>query len=507
MDAQAINKNATNSFEASNEQELKRSLGLKEGITITVGMVVGVGLFTVGANCVGMMGSMIIVATFVALLISYWPALLYAEMGAALPFAGGTYNYAQKGTNRFFANLAGWNYIIGCISCCGGETLAFSNYFTYFFKGIGIEINVDPRIIAAILLIVFVTINFRGVKLASKWQNSCMFFFWACSLVWFITMAPNINMENFLGGTLNTMPDAKSFITIVGLIWWCFAGFETAVGMGGEIKYPQINIPRIMKVAPLFVFAITALFQWFLVGLVPSEFYEILQNADAPYAEGLISAGIVGFPLILLCFAIAFGGDLSTINPGVGGPARYIFQMSKEGCLPAFFSKIHPKYKTPYVAVLTVGIITLLLVSTNSIIYIASLSLFAILFCYIIGFISFIGLRIKEKDLKRPYKAPAGILGALVSIIIYFILMTQIGTEALVSGIIFCAISITFYLVKTRIKNVQTNDVDINELIEENYEVPSEEEEKKMKTEYKVWMAIGILLTIIALLAFIISYL
>ena len=78
-----------------NTNTLKRTFGMKEAVTITVGTVVGVGLFTTGANVVGGLGPAVILATFVAMLISIYPALLYAEMGAALPYAGGTYQYAS----------------------------------------------------------------------------------------------------------------------------------------------------------------------------------------------------------------------------------------------------------------------------------------------------------------------------------------------------------------------------------------------------------------------------
>ena len=71
--------------------------------------------------------------------------------------------------------------------------------------------------------------------------------------------------------------------------------------MGAETKYPQYTLPRALKVSVFLVFAVNALFQWFLVGLVPHEFYHILAVADAPYAEGLRAAGLVGFPIILLC--------------------------------------------------------------------------------------------------------------------------------------------------------------------------------------------------------------
>ena len=80
--------------------QLVRALGLKESISMTIGTVVGVGLFTCGSSQIGYVGSGIIVITFLSLLISIWPCLIYGEMSAALPCAGGTYNYAKRGLNR-----------------------------------------------------------------------------------------------------------------------------------------------------------------------------------------------------------------------------------------------------------------------------------------------------------------------------------------------------------------------------------------------------------------------
>ena len=108
---------------------------------------------------------------------------------------------------------------------------------------------------------------------------------------------------------------------------------ETCVGMGGEIKYPQINIPRALFLAPFVIFIVNALFQWFLAGLVPAASHSALAEAAAPYAEGLQMAGYMGFPIVLLCIGVAFGGDFSTMNPGIEAPSRYIYQMGA-GWLP-----------------------------------------------------------------------------------------------------------------------------------------------------------------------------
>ena len=105
---------------------LKRSFGMREAVTITVGTVIGVGLFTTGAQIVGLMGSAVVLATFIAMLISVYPARLYGEMGAALPYAGGTYKYAHLGLGKAAGMLAGWNFIASLIAVTSGEALAFA---------------------------------------------------------------------------------------------------------------------------------------------------------------------------------------------------------------------------------------------------------------------------------------------------------------------------------------------------------------------------------------------
>ena len=134
---------------------LKRCLGLRETITLTVGTVIGVGLFTVGANVVGMLGPATILATLAAMLVSIYPALLYAEMGAALPFSGGTYQYASLGLGRPFGMLAGWNFIISMVSVASGEALAFSFYLRTLLGALGIELPLSDRWVACITLVVF----------------------------------------------------------------------------------------------------------------------------------------------------------------------------------------------------------------------------------------------------------------------------------------------------------------------------------------------------------------
>ena len=467
------------------KQQLVRALGLKESISMTIGTVVGVGLFTCGSAQIGLVGSWIIGFTFIALLISIWPCLIYGEMSAALPCAGGTYNYAKRGLNRAWANLAGWHYIISVVAIGAGETLAFSNYFKILLEQFGINIsNVDSRIIAIILVFIFLILNFRGIEQSGKAQTGFMFFFWACSICWFLYMIPNIHIEYFGGLSINSLPPFNEIMYIFGLLWWCYTGFETCVSMGAETKYPQYTLPRALKISVFLVFALNALFQWFLVGIVPNKYYNILISADAPYAEGLKVVGLVGFPIILLCIGIAFGGDLSTINPGIAAPARYIFTMAEDGAIPAFLGKIHPKYKTPHMAVLAVGLINIILIATGSINYIASVSLISLAICYMIGCLSYLGLKRKYPTMKRPYKAPLGKVGGIFTIVSYTFMLLFAEKKALLTALIISMLCISYFFMCLRKDKdeIQPIESEIG-IIEE----PSEIEMQKMDKEYCIW--------------------
>jgi APA family basic amino acid/polyamine antiporter len=470
---------------SSGETHLTRALGLPECITITAGSVIGVGLFTVGSAQVGIMGSSIILATIAAFLLVLWPAAMYGEMGGALPYAGGTYAYAKRAINYPTAVFCSWNYTIAQIGIAGGEALAFASYFKWLCISLGFNYTFDDRIAAIVLLALFGYINYKGIEFTGKVQNAFMYFFWAMSLIWFVVIIQDVDFANFIPLMQGVPHEFSVFAKVTIMVWWCFAGFETLVGMGGEVKFPQINIPRALVIAPFIVFSVNALFQWFLCGLTPLEFQSALATDSAPYATSLSLAGIVGFPLILLCIGITFGGDLGTMNPCIAGPSRYMYVMAKDGCFPQIFAKLHSKYKNPYIAVITVGIVSSLLILTGSIALIASMCAFSQMICYIIGFISYLRLKKNEPNLKRHYIVPAGKFGAYFSIITYTVLMIMaIDMDALPYNITLCVICLLYYFLYVRNRPVPK---DPTEEFRSSLTVPTLEEKHALDSQWKHW--------------------
>ncbi len=483
-------QSTSNSSAVKSSGGLKRSFGLCEAITITAGSVIGVGLFTVGSNVVGDLGSSVILATLIALAVSIYPALLYAEMGAALPYAGGTYQFASIGLGRAAGMLAGWNFIISLVAVTGGEALAFSYYFKTLLSACGIELEISDIALASIVCAGFVAANVFGVKFTGRLQNAFMFFFWGVAFIWFLTMIPNISLPNFVRAPEFLPAEGNvSFMSSVCLIWWCFAGVEACVAMGEEIRFPRITLPRALFLAPFVVFAVNALFQWFLVGITPAEHIADLSSASAPFTEAMKSAGILGFPLILLAAGIAFGGDFSTLNASIATPPRYLFTMARDGSMPKIFALVSKRYQTPYVAVITLGVLSIALITTNSLIYIASLSLFADLFYYVIGIVAAYALRRRHPDLRRTYKAPLIAVGAPLSALIYIYMMSELDTEAFITGAVWCALGLAIHFICSA-KYGKAGEFTLDMEGSGADEIPTKEEKAHLDREFKVWTVV-----------------
>jgi len=475
------------------DKSLVRELGLPECVTITGGAVIGVGLFTVGSSQVGIAGSSIVVASIIAFLLVLWPSAIYGELGATMPLAGGTYAYAKRAINWPVAIFCSWHYTLAQIGIAGGEALAFANYLNQLILACGANFTIDTRLSASLLMAFFTFVNYRGIKFSGKLQNAFMYWFWAASTVWFIMELKNIDFGNYVSVFGGLPHEFTAFAKLIVMVWWCFAGFETCAGMGAEVKYPQITLPRALTISPFVVFAVNSLWQFFLVGLTPLGSQHILIASSSPFVDGMQAAGIVGFPIILLCLAVTLGGDFSTMMPCTGGAARYMYIMALDGCFPKIFAKVHPKYKSPHIASLTVGIVGIIFILTNSIVIVSAMCAFSQMLCYIIGYVSYLMLYKKEPDLERPYHVPFGKFGAWFSIIAYAGLsILAIDWTAIWYNIGLSVLAIAYIIFGVVIpkKQMPQEAIDV-ELLAMKTAKPSPEEQKKLDKQYLQWRLIA----------------
>ncbi len=174
------------------------------------------------------------------------------------------------------------------------------------------------------------------------------------------------------------------------------------------------------------------------------------------------------------------------MNPLVTGAARYMYLMSNDGSMPKFCGKLHPKYKSPYISVIIIGVVSVLLILTNDIILVAAMCAYAQISCYILGYVSFIMLRVKEPDLERPFRMPFGVPIAVLAIVVYFVLAVlaydPVAIKWNLGFDVLCIIYIIVHLVILK-HPVPEESKQIDELTMK-FDPPSPEEKRQLDRQY-----------------------
>jgi amino acid transporter len=437
--------------------QLKRAFTMTGTIVMSAGIVIGVGLFTVSTNAVGFLGPLLLIGNLVALVVSVLTSLVYAELAACWPFSGGSYAYAYESWGKFgpFAGfLAAW-CIIGAYLAVGAEALAFGNYFlsTIDFLGIWKVVTAGEvpfglaAALASALILTYTIINWRGAKEVALSQKAVMFTMGAMIAVSIAVAAiTSIDFKSYVPFIPEWFKPG-TFALSCTLIWWAYAGQEVIGTMAEEIEHPTINIPRALIMVPFVVFIITATMQWAVLGIVPDA--QILQDADAPFALALKTAG-VGAIVFLLFMLAEFAGNLTTINPALTGSSRVIFALGRDGYLPTLFKKIS-KRNVPAAAIWTAGLGSILLLASKGLVFLAEISAFMLLFLYGFVALTVIVARFTRPEISRPFKVPFFPIPPLLLIGFAVWMILSLPKDVVLLGILWLSGASLFYIIWTRL--------------------------------------------------------
>lgn len=414
---------------------LKRKLSLFDVTNLVVGTIVGADIYIAAAFGAGFLGPASLVAWVIAGLMAIFIALSFAECSSIIPRAGGPYVYAKEAFGDFFGFLAGWSLLIAAWSALAVFPLAFVAYLLYFFPNMPVALQIIVKIIFVLFL---AFINYVGVKDAGIVNDiltiikiAPILAFTIIGIGYFI-INPQVLVSNytpFLPLGLNSLGSA------IVLIFWAYVGFELVTVPSDEIENSKKTIPRAiilgMGVIALFYF----ITNFVILGIVP---WEQLSHSSAPLAlAGYGLLGAIGAAIVTAgaLFSIA-GSD----EAGVLSTTRIPYAMAGDGLLPKIFSKLHPKYETPYVSIIFVTSTALIASIFGNISQLIILSVFTILFCYLITCLSVFPLRKKNKKvIKVPSITP--IIGAIISIYI----MSQCNINQILIGIVLIAVGIPIY--------------------------------------------------------------
>ena len=402
---------------------LVRQLGLFDSTMVMVGIVIGSGIFlTTGimAKSIPSAG-LILLAWLIGGLLTLAGALTYAELGAAMPEAGGQYVYLREAYGPMSGFLFGW--ILFLVYTTGGIAalaLAFAEYTGYFFPSLGTEnliLTLDipflkstlhyslsaGQLIGVAVIMLLSIVNFVGVGLGKSIQN-------IFTVIKIGTIAAIIILGFAIGkGTppgLSINPSGMSFGSIIiGLgvslvaVAWAFDGWNNVNFVAGEIRNPKRNLPFALIIGTLAITGLYILVNYIYLYALPMEdTVGVLRIAEK--ATGALFGSSTGALISALVLISVFGALNGTILVG----PRVYYAMAKDGLFFRKVALVHPRFRTPGFSILIQAIWASVLTLSGTFEQIFTFAMFIAIAFWIIATAAVFTLRKKRPDLPRPYK-------------------------------------------------------------------------------------------------------
>ncbi|MCP4541160.1 MAG: amino acid permease [Chloroflexi bacterium] len=453
---------------------LTRDLGLFDITMIGVGAMIGAGIFVLTGSAAHHAGPALLLAFFLNGLVALFTAASYAELGAALPGAGGGYMWAREGLSPYFGFLAGWMSWFAQSVACSLYALGFGSFAARILDMAHIvPFDLPEHTLSLILAVsaaaLFTYINSRGASETGKIGNiltmskvailAVLVVFGLLALTrrsdWVSEFVPFL--PNGIGGIIAAM----------GLTAVAFEGYEIVAQSGEEVVNPSRNIPRAIFLSIAIVVTIYLAVAFALLGAIPtpdgSPTWQFLgRNAEQAVVEAADRLMPYGTIVLLI------GGLMSTLsalNATLYSSSRVSFSMGRNRDLPDFFAKIHPTRHSPYWAVLVSGALIILMpMLLPRIEDVASAANIMFMLLFSMVNISVITLRRRRADVERPFKVPLmpllPILG-IVSQLILAIYLFNLSPIAWYVTLIWIAVGTLFYTIYARRTEAMSEPVHI----------------------------------------------
>lgn len=374
--------------------ELKRTLGLSECVFFGVGSILGAGIYTLIGKVAGISGNLIWLSFLIAAVSALFTAFSYAELSAAFPKAGGEYEYAKKAFGKNTGVFLGITISLnGIIS---GATVAIG--FGGYLSGLtGMSVLLCA---VAIIILIFV-VNAIGIR-GSSVVNIIFTVIEAGGLFFVVYVAlPYFGDVNYME---TTTEGYNGILAASALAFFAYIGFEEIVKLAEETGEPEKNIPRALFIASAIVIVMYGLVTVSAVSVIP---YEVLGKSESPLAD--IIGKDYGKTGVLIISMIALFATSNTILSNMMGSSRVLLNMSKETRILRLFSYVSPKRKAPLASLVLILLLMVCFALIGNIEIIARIATVFIFITFIVVNLSVIVLRVRLKEMHRPYRIPLNI--------------------------------------------------------------------------------------------------
>ena len=477
--------------ESETDHGLRKTLTATNLTTLGIGAVIGAGIFVLtGQAAAQYAGPAIVISFLISGLACLFAGLCYAEFASMIPISGSAYTYAYATMGEFVAWIIGWDLILEYLFAASTVAVGWSGYVVSFLKDFGIFIPAQFTAAWGSILVEVPQVGWKSVTpeltknladtgiginslphLTAILNLPAMFVVAAITLLLLIGIRESAKFNNimvvikvfvillFIGIGLFFVNKANwhPFIPAntgqwghygwsgifrgAAVIFFAFIGFDAVSTAAQEAKNPQRDMP----IGILGSLGISTIL-YILVAIVLTGIvsYTFLNVAD-PIAVGVNAMGPGLFWLRPIIKIAAIAGLSSVILVMLMGQPRIFFSMSKDGLLPPVFSKIHSRFKTPYVSTLITGFIALILAGILPINILGELVSIGTLLAFAIVCIGVIILRVKRPDLKRAFKTPFVPLVPILGAGICFLQMLSLPWETWLRLIVWMILGFIIY--------------------------------------------------------------
>jgi APA family basic amino acid/polyamine antiporter len=453
---------------ASKNTGLKKTLGVGSLLLLGLGAIIGTGIFGMtGVAAVSMSGPAVVISYAIAGITAIFIALAYTEIAAMVPTSGGAYSYAFIAFGEIVAWIVSWMLILYFITSASTVAAAWSGYMVSMLHSGGIDLPMElvkiPSAggiinLPAVLISVLVTlVLIRGTKESAMLNAFLVALKIAAIAVFIYVAAPHFDTALWFEHNHPFQSDllmSSSFLPFgisgvvsgAAFVFFAYNGFDSIAAAAEEAKNPKrdltIAILGSLAICMVLYMTVAAL----LVGIIPFHLIEVespIPGALSYNGHTIISSIISGGVVI---------GMISVILAQLFALSRVILVTARDGLLPPFLAKVHPKYHTPYVSILMLGAIVALISGFIPLEIMGTLSSVGALFSFMMVCIAVMVLRKRYPDVKRPFKCPVVHLiagfGALLCLTLLVAALEVVG----IYTAIWVLTGIAFYFVYYRMR-------------------------------------------------------
>ncbi len=456
------------SSDAKSGQGFERSLGPFSLMSLGVGAIIGAGIFVLtGAAAARYAGPAIVLSFALAGVACAIVALCYAELAALIPVAGSTYSYVYATLGEIFAWMIGWDLVLEYAMGAATVAVGWSGYLVSLLASLGLALPARYaapygaalhgsvvqgagatglfNVPAAAIVLLVTGLLVRGTRKSARVNNVMVGFKLAVVVTVIVVGGLHVAPANWTPFIPQNAGEFGHFgwsgiFRGAAVVFFAYIGFDAVSTAAQEAHSPQRDVPigliGALTVCTALYIAVAAV----ITGLVP---YPRLDTPD-PIAVAIDAIGLPWLALLVKFAALA--GLTTVILVLLFGQTRILFTIASDGLLPKFFARLHPRFRTPWVSQVALGVIVALTAGffpiglLGEMVSIGTLSAFALV-CFAV-----IHLRRSQPELVRPFRVPGSPALPALGILACLGLMASLPWETWARLIIWLVIGMAIYL-------------------------------------------------------------